>query len=66
MKSEEGVKVETPNPNTIVVSGIDKERVGQMAALIRSKKKPEPYKGKGIKYSDERIIRKEGKTAGKK
>ena len=62
----EGVKVETPNPNTIVVSGIDKERVGQMAALIRSKKKPEPYKGKGIKYSDERIIRKEGKTAGKK
>ena len=42
------------------------ERVGQMAALIRSKKKPEPYKGKGIKYSDERIIRKEGKTAGKK
>ena len=66
IEAEEGVKVETPNPNTIVVSGIDKERVGQMAALIRSKKKPEPYKGKGIKYSDERIIRKEGKTAGKK
>ena len=66
IEAEEGVKVETPTPNTIVVSGIDKERVGQMAALIRSKKKPEPYKGKGIKYSDERIIRKEGKTAGKK
>lgn len=65
IEAEEGVKVETPNPNTIVVSGIDKERVGQMAALIRSKKKPEPYKGKGIKYSDERIIRKEGKL-GKK
>ena len=66
IEAEEGVKVETPNPNTIVVSGIDKERVGQMAALIRSKKKPEPYKGKGIKYVDERIIRKEGKTAGNK
>ena len=44
IEAEEGVKVETPNPNTIVVSGIDKECVGQMAALIRSKKKPEPYK----------------------
>ena len=61
IEAEEGVKVETPNPNTIVVSGIDKERVGQMAALIRSKKKPEPYKGKGIKYADEVIRRKVGK-----
>ena len=66
IEAEEGVKVETPNANSIVVTGIDKERVGQMAALIRSKKKPEPYKGKGIKYVGERIIRKEGKTAGKK
>lgn len=66
IESEEGVKIETPNNNSIIVSGISKERVGQMAALIRSKKKPEPYKGKGIKYVDERIIRKEGKTAGKK
>lgn len=66
IEAEEGVKIETPNQNKIIVSGISKERVGQVAALIRSKKKPEPYKGKGIKYSDERIIRKEGKTAGKK
>ena len=66
IEAEEGVKIETPNANSIIVSGISKERVGQMAALIRSKKKPEPYKGKGIKYVDERIIRKEGKTAGKK
>ena len=50
----------------IVVSGISKERVGQVAAQIREVRKPEPYKGKGIKYVDERIIRKEGKTAGKK
>lgn len=63
---EEGVTVETPKQTTIVVSGISKERVGEVAAQIRSKKKPEPYKGKGIKYVDERIIRKEGKTAGKK
>ena len=66
IEAEEGVKIETPSANKIVVTGIDKERVGQMAALIRSKKKPEPYKGKGIKYVGERIIRKEGKTAGKK
>ena len=66
MKLEEGVTIETPNNTTIVVSGISKERVGQVAAQIREVRKPEPYKGKGIKYSDERIIRKEGKTAGKK
>ena len=63
---EDGVKIECTNPTTIIVSGIDKERVGQVAALIREVRKPEPYKGKGIKYSDEVIIRKEGKTAGKK
>lgn len=63
---EEGVKVECPSATEITVSGISKERVGHVASVIRSWKKPEPYKGKGIKYSDEHIIRKEGKTAGKK
>ena len=56
----------TPSNTKIIVSGISKERVGHVAAQIREVKKPEPYKGKGIRYSDERIIRKEGKTAGKK
>ena len=66
IEGEEGVTIETPSNTKIVVSGISKERVGQVAAQIREVRKPEPYKGKGIKYSDERIIRKEGKTAGKK
>src|SRR5438270_4033728 len=52
----------TVEQNTITVSGIDKQQVGQVAAEIRALKKPEPYKGKGIKYSDERIIRKSGKS----
>ncbi|MGN0592772.1 MAG: 50S ribosomal protein L6 [Ruminococcus sp.] len=61
------VKLEVPQPNTIVVSGIDKQAVGQYAAEIREKRPPEPYKGKGIHYVDEHIIRKEGKTGkGKK
>lgn len=63
---EEGVKIEAPSATSIVVSGIDKERVGEYAARIRAVRKPEPYKGKGIKYVGEKIIRKEGKTAGKK
>ena len=62
---EEGVKVEVPNANTIVVSGIDKQRVGEVSALIIGYRKPEPYKGKGIRYKGEIIRRKEGKTAGK-
>ena len=66
IEGEEGVKIETPTQTTITVSGISKERVGEIAARIRAVRKPEPYKGKGIKYVDERIIRKEGKTAGKK
>lgn len=66
IEGEEGVKIETPTQTTITVSGISKERVGEIAARIRAVKKPEPYKGKGIKYVNERIIRKEGKTAGKK
>lgn len=62
----EGITLEVPNPNTIVVKGIDKQLVGQVAANIREKRQPEPYKGKGIKYAGERIIRKEGKAGGKK
>ncbi len=58
------ITLEVPSNTQIVVKGIDKELVGQVAAKIRSFRKPEPYKGKGIKYSDEVIIRKAGKTAG--
>lgn len=61
----DGVTLQTPAPTQIVVSGIDKQMVGQVAAKIRSIRKPEPYKGKGIKYSNEQIQRKAGKTAGK-
>lgn len=61
----QGIKIEVPAPTQIKISGIDKELVGLIAAKIRSFKKPEPYKGKGIKYSNEFIIRKAGKTAGK-
>lgn len=59
------VKLQVPTPTQITISGIDKQLVGQVAAKIRSIRKPEPYKGKGIKYSDEVIVRKAGKTAGK-
>jgi len=60
----EGVILETPTQTQIIISGIDKQLVGLVAAKIRSFRKPEPYKGKGIKYSDEHIVRKAGKTAG--
>ena len=60
-----GIKLEAPTPTHIVISGIDKQLVGQVAAKIRSIRKPEPYKGKGIKYTNEQILRKAGKTAGK-
>lgn len=60
-----GVTVQIPTPNQIVISGIDKQLVGMVSAKIRSFRKPEPYKGKGIKYSTEQITRKAGKTAGK-
>ena len=60
---EEGITIEVPNPTTIVVSGIDKQRVGEVAAQIRSYRKPEPYKGKGIRYKGEKVAHKEGKTA---
>lgn len=61
----EGIKIETPTDTTILVSGIDKQLVGQVAAKIRSLKEPEPYKGKGIKYEGEFIRRKAGKAAAK-
>ena len=60
------VKVECASPSEIVVSGIDKQKVGEFAANIRAARKPEPYKGKGIRYKGEYVRRKEGKTAGKK
>jgi large subunit ribosomal protein L6 len=62
----EGIKVEVPDQNHIIVSGCDKQVVGEFAAKIRGKRPPEPYKGKGIKYSDEHIRRKEGKTGASK
>jgi large subunit ribosomal protein L6 len=58
----EGIEFEVPNATTIIVRGIDKQRVGQMAAEIREVRPPEPYKGKGIRYSDEQIRRKVGKA----
>ena len=61
-EEENGVKFEVPDQTTIIVKGIDKQAVGQMAAVIRSKRPPEPYLGKGIKYTGERIRRKAGKT----
>ena len=57
----EDIKIEVPKPTFIKVSGIDKQRVGQVAANIREFRKPEPFKGKGVKYKDEYIRRKEGK-----
>ncbi len=61
----DGITLQTPVQTQIVITGIDKQLVGMVAAKIRSIRKPEPYKGKGIKYSDEQIQRKAGKTAGK-
>ena len=65
MEAPEGIKFEVPSPNQIIVRGVDKEQVGQVAAVIRTKRPPEVYRGKGIKYVEEHIRRKEGK-AGKK
>ena len=62
MTEIDGVTFETPDANTIFVKGIDKQLVGQVAAKVREKRPPEPYKGKGIKYADEHIRRKAGKT----
>ena len=66
MEEKEGISIEVPGPNKIIISGADKQKVGQFAAEVREKRRPEPYKGKGIKYVDEVIRRKAGKTGGKK
>lgn len=63
MSETDGISIEVPNPNKIIISGPDKQKVGQFAADVRSKRPPEPYKGKGIKYVDEVVRRKEGKAA---
>ncbi len=62
-RAPEGISFETPSPTRIAISGIDKEKVGQVAAEIRQIRKPEPYKGKGIRYADEYVRRKAGKSA---
>ena len=62
----EGISIDVPAPNKIVINGCDKQAVGQFAAEVREKRPPEPYKGKGIKYADEVIRRKVGKTGAKK
>jgi len=67
MSERDGITIDVPQPNRIVINGIDKQAVGQFAAEVREKRPPEPYKGKGIRYAGERIIRKEGKAGkGKK
>lgn len=62
IEPEDGIEFDVPSQTEVIVKGIDKERVGEVAAQIRAVREPEPYKGKGIKYKDERILRKEGKT----
>ena len=66
MDEPEGITIDVPQPNQIIISGADKQKVGQFAANVREKRPPEPYKGKGIKYVDEYIRRKEGKAGSKK
>lgn len=66
IKETEGITIDCPSQNEIVINGIDKEKVGQFAAIVRSVREPEPYHGYGIKYSDEVIERKVGKAAGSK
>jgi len=66
VKEIPGITIEVPAPNKIIIRGIDKQVVGQFAAEVRGKRPPEPYKGKGIKYTTEVIRRKAGKTGGKK
>ena len=67
LEETDAIKLDVPQPNRIIISGIDKQAVGQFAAEVREKRPPEPYKGKGIRYAGEHIIRKEGKAGkGKK
>jgi large subunit ribosomal protein L6 len=61
MEMPEGVKVETPSPTEVLIKGADRQRVGQIAAEVRAVRPPEPYKGKGIRYADERVVIKETK-----
>ena len=65
MEVPKGISIHLPKPTRIIVSGLDKQAIGQFAAQIRNKRKVEPYKGKGIRYTDEYVIRKEGKKVGK-
>jgi len=65
IEETDSISIEVPSPNKVIISGIDKQEVGQFAADIRKKRPPEPYKGKGVKYSDEVVRRKEGKTGAK-
>lgn len=62
MSETDGITIDVPTPNKVIISGPDKQKVGQFAAEVREKRPPEPYKGKGIKYADEHIRRKEGKA----
>ena len=62
MTEEDGITFDVPDSNTIIVKGIDKQKVGQTAAVIRGKRPPEPYHGKGVKYANEYIRRKSGKA----
>ena len=66
VEEKDGITIEVPGPNKIIIHGCDKQKVGQFAAEVREKRPPEPYKGKGIKYVDEVIRRKAGKTGAKK
>ena len=67
LEETDAIKIDVPQPNKLIISGIDKQAVGQFAAEVREKRPPEPYKGKGIRYAGEHIIRKEGKAGkGKK
>jgi len=66
MEEIPGITIEVPSANKVVISGCDKQKVGQFAAEVREKRPPEPYKGKGIKYTDEVVRRKVGKTGAKK
>lgn len=65
MDPPEGIEIEVPAPGRVIIKGVDKEKVGAFAANVRAVREPEPYKGKGIKYDNERIRRKAGKTGGK-
>ena len=65
VEDNDDITIDSPNPNTIIINGIDKQKVGQFAADVRKKRPPEPYKGKGIRYADEVVRHKEGKTGAK-